>query len=45
MTPLVPWLLAGALVLALLELVVRRRRADSPVVEELSIANTPRTAA
>ena len=45
MTPLVPWLLAGALALALLELVVRRRRADSPIAEELAIANAPRPAA
>jgi hypothetical protein len=44
-TPLVPWLLAAALVLALLELLVRRRRAPSLAEPDASVAAVPRQAA
>jgi hypothetical protein len=45
MTPLVPWLLAAALLLALLELLVRRRGARSPVADGIEAPDHPRRAA
>lgn len=45
MTPLVPWLLAGALLLALLELLVRRRISPSVATADAESSNVPRRAA
>ena len=45
MTPLVPWLLAGALLLALLELLVRRRHRSSIAAADTDGIDAPRRAA